>query len=104
MGMLKSHPTPTASTETTSSFEQERYLSSLVAATPIFSHRPGSAWGMSDSSLSIDSLLLAAEDPLACATLTPEVARRSNPFNKAIGTLGYDISLYFRYCNTTFIL
>ncbi|KAJ8934074.1 hypothetical protein NQ318_016033 [Aromia moschata] len=88
MGMLKSHPTPATSTETTSSTEQEKYLSALVSATPIFSHRPGSAWGMSDSSLSIDSLLLAAEDPLTCATLTPEVARRSNPFNKAIGTLG----------------
>ncbi|XP_018572476.1 myotubularin-related protein 13 isoform X1 [Anoplophora glabripennis] len=88
MGMLKSHPTPAASTETTSSTEQEKYLSSIVSATPVFSHRPGSGWGMSDSSLSIDSLLLAAEDPLACTTLTPEVVRRSNPFNKAIGTLG----------------
>lgn len=88
MGMLKSHPTPAASTETTSSTEQEKYLSAIVSATPVFSHRPGSGWGMSDSSLSIDSLLLAAEDPLACATLTPEVVRRSNPFNKAIGTLG----------------
>lgn len=86
MGMLKSHPAPNASTETTSSNEQEKYLSALVNATPVFSHRPG--WGMSDSSLSIDSLLLAAEDPLACATLTPDVARRSNAFNKAIGTLG----------------
>ncbi|CAG9860140.1 unnamed protein product [Phyllotreta striolata] len=86
MGMLKSHPAPAASTETTSSTEQDKYLSALVNATPIYSHR--TTWGMSDSSLSIDSLLLAAEDPLACATMTPEVARRSNPFNKAIGTLG----------------
>ncbi|XP_025829760.1 myotubularin-related protein 13 isoform X2 [Agrilus planipennis] len=88
MGMLKSHPTPVSSTETTSSLEQERYLSALVAATPIFSLRQSSAWGMSDSTLSIDSLLLAAEDPLITATLTPEVARKSNAFNKAIGTLG----------------
>lgn len=43
---------------------------------------------MSDSSLSIDSLLLAAEDPLSVLTLTPEMARRPNPFNKAMGTLG----------------
>ncbi|XP_060530285.1 myotubularin-related protein 13 isoform X2 [Cylas formicarius] len=86
MGMLKSHPAPNTSTEMTSSSEQEKYLSALVAATPIFSQRPG--WDMSDSCLSIDSLLLATEDPLACATLTPEVARKSNPFNKAIGTLG----------------
>ncbi|KAJ8911049.1 hypothetical protein NQ315_004696 [Exocentrus adspersus] len=88
MGMLKSHQAPAASTESTSSTEQEKYLSALVSATPLFSHRPGSGWGMSDSSLSIDSLLLAAEDSLTCSTLTPEVARRSNPFNKAIGTLG----------------
>lgn len=67
---------------------QERYLSALVTATPLFALRQGSAWGMSDSSLSIDSLLLAAEDPLIGGTLTPEVARRSNPFNKAMGTLG----------------
>ncbi|KAJ8983459.1 hypothetical protein NQ317_013334 [Molorchus minor] len=70
MGMLKSHQAPATSTETTSSTEQEKYLAALVAATPIFSHRPLSAWGMSDSSLSIDSLLLAAEDPLICATLS----------------------------------
>lgn len=90
MGMLKSHPAPASSTgtETTSSLEQERYLSALVSATPLFALRQGSAWGMSDSSLSIDSLLLAAEDPLISGTLTPEVARRSNPFNKAMGTLG----------------
>lgn len=85
MGMLKSHPTPAASTETTSSTEQEKYLSAMVSATPLYHHR---AWGMSDSSLSIDSLLQAAEDASALATLTPEVARRSGAFNKAIGTLG----------------
>ncbi|CAG9832784.1 unnamed protein product [Diabrotica balteata] len=42
MGMLKSHPTPAASTETTSSTEQEKYLSAIVCATPTFSHR--STW------------------------------------------------------------
>lgn len=67
---------------------QERYLSSIVTATPLFALRQSSAWGMSDSTLSIDSLLLAADDPLLTGTLTPEVARRSNPFNKAMGTLG----------------
>lgn len=60
----------------------------LVAATPLSVLRQGSAWGMSDSSLSIDSLLLAAEDRNA----TPEQTRR-NPFNKAIGTLGYVLPL-----------
>lgn len=68
---------------------QEKYLSALVSATPVFAGKHSSAWGMSDSSLSIDSLLLAAEDPLVGGTLTPEVVRRSNPFNKAMGTLGY---------------
>lgn len=57
----------------------------LVSATPLSALRQGSAWGMSDSSLSIDSLLLAAEDRNA----TPEQSRR-NPFNKAIGTLRYN--------------
>lgn len=85
MGMLKSHPTPATSTETTSSTEHEKYLSAMVAATPVYANR---GWGMSDSSLSIDSLLQAAEDSSALATLTPEVARRSGAFNKAIGTLG----------------
>lgn len=61
-----------------------------MSATPVFAARHTTAWGMSDSTLSIDSLLLAAEDPLVGGTLTPEVVRRSNPFNKAMGTLGYD--------------
>ncbi|XP_069696125.1 myotubularin-related protein 13 isoform X2 [Periplaneta americana] len=89
MGMLKSHPSSTVSTsETTSSVEQERYLSVLVSATPLSALRQGSAWHMSDSTLSIDSLLLAAEDHTqGTGTLTPEVSRRANPFNKAMGTL-----------------
>lgn len=89
MGMLKGHPSSTASTsETTSSVEQDRYLSVLVSATPVSVLRQSSAWGMSDSTLSIDSLLLAAEDHAQQGgTLTPEVARRSGPFNKAVGTL-----------------
>ncbi|XP_044747784.1 myotubularin-related protein 13 isoform X1 [Coccinella septempunctata] len=85
MGMLKSHPNPNASSET-SSFEQEKYFSALVSATPVYALRH-SGWGMSDSSLSINSLLLAADDKLGMA-LTPEAGRRSNPFNKAMGTLG----------------
>ncbi|XP_017780101.1 PREDICTED: myotubularin-related protein 13 isoform X2 [Nicrophorus vespilloides] len=88
MGMLKSHPTTNNMTETTSSLEQEKYLSALVTATPIFNQRVG--WGKSDSSLSIDSLLFATEEHLgggAGGTLTPDVSRRSNPL-KTIGTLG----------------
>nr|XP_022903843.1 myotubularin-related protein 13 isoform X2 [Onthophagus taurus] len=88
MGMLKSHPTTTTSTDTTSSCEQEKYITALVSATPLFALRQGADWALSDSSLSIDSLLLAAEDPLTAGTLTPEMGRRPNPFNKAMGTLG----------------
>ncbi|XP_063236434.1 myotubularin-related protein 13 [Bacillus rossius redtenbacheri] len=93
MGMLKGHQSSAASTsDTTSSLEQERYLSVLVAATPLSVLRHGSAWGMSDSSLSIDSLLLAAEEHAGVGALTPEASRRvpaaaAGPFNKAIGTL-----------------
>lgn len=61
-------------------------MGALVSATPVFSIRQSSAWGLSDSSL--DSLILAVEDPACCATLTPEAARRSNPFNRAMGTIG----------------
>lgn len=68
-------------TETSSSLEQERYLSILVNLTPLSVQRQG--WNMSDSSLSINSLLLAAEDN----TVTPEVSRRNNPFGK--NTIGY---------------
>lgn len=74
--------------DSSSSVEQERYLNAIVNATPLSVLRQGSAWGMSDSSLSLNSLLMAAED--ATNTLTPEASRRSshNPFNKAIGTMG----------------
>ncbi|CAB0038244.1 unnamed protein product [Trichogramma brassicae] len=87
MGMLKTHPSGASnlkanSSETTSSLELEKYLGAFVASTPVSVLRQGSAWGMSDSSLSIDSLLLAAEDRNA----TPEQSRR-NPFNKAMNTL-----------------
>lgn len=50
---------------------------------------------MSDSSLSIDSLILAADDLVTATTLTPEISRRQNPVNKAIGTLGYVDLLIF---------
>lgn len=69
-------------TETSSSLEQENYIKVVVNVTPLSAQRQ--TWNMSDSSLSINSLLLAAEDN----TMTPEAARRSNPFNKAIGTIG----------------
>jgi myotubularin-related protein 5/13 len=87
-----------STSETTSSLEQERYLSVLVCATPLSALRQGSAWHMSDSTLSIDSLLLAAEDHAqGSGTLTPEVSRRANPFNKAMGTLRY-IMIFCTFC------
>ncbi|XP_026679573.1 uncharacterized protein LOC113467541 [Diaphorina citri] len=73
-----------SNSETTSSMEQERYLSILVSLTPLAQLRQSCGWGMSDSSLSINSLLLAAEDN----TLTPENSRRSNPFSKPMSTMG----------------
>lgn len=75
-----------STSETASSLDQEKYLTTLVAATPqsVLRTGQGSAWGMSDSSLSINSLLLAAEDN----PLTPETSRRANPFNKPVGTIG----------------
>lgn len=54
-----------------------------MAATPAAVLRHGSAWGMSDSSLSIDSLVLAAASGAgtnhsgATSTLTPELGRRA---------------------------
>jgi myotubularin-related protein 5/13 len=73
----------------TTSAEQEKYLGAVVQATPLSVLRQASsAWGMSESSLSIDSLLLTAE--VDHQGTTPEQARRiTNPFTKAVvGTLG----------------
>ncbi|XP_072945453.1 myotubularin-related protein 5 [Epargyreus clarus] len=81
IGMLKSsHQNPGATpsgTETTSSLEQERFLSALVACTPA---RRGE---LEDSSLSLDSLLLCCDDAphAAHAHATPLLS-------KAAGTLG----------------
>ncbi|CAG9571879.1 unnamed protein product [Danaus chrysippus] len=76
MGMLKSssHQTPAPSgTETNSSLEQERYLSTLVSLTP------AARGELDDSSLSLDSLLLCCED--SHVNHTPLLT-------KAAGTLG----------------
>lgn len=55
------------------SVEQERYLLAIVASTPLSSLRhSGAAWGLSDSSLSINSLLLAADDDI----MSPDLSRR----------------------------
>ncbi|GBP59983.1 Myotubularin-related protein 13 [Eumeta japonica] len=77
MGMLKatSHQTQVATqsgTEPTSSLEQERYLSVLASCTP------AARGELADSSLSLDSLLLGADEPPS--THTPLLT-------KAAGTL-----------------
>ena len=69
-------------------------MSAVVAATPLSVPRPGSSWaGLTDSCQSIDSLVLqaaSAQPETAAAgypTLTPEMARKANPFSKAMNTL-----------------
>lgn len=92
IGMLKStHPssTGTLNSESNSSVEQERYLSAIVASTPLSTLRnSGAAWGLSDSSLSINSLLLAADEDI----LSPDISRRgpmrSSGGNKQFGRWG----------------
>lgn len=74
-----------SNSDTHSSAEQERYISAIVTATPLCSLRNSSVWGLSDSSLSINSLLLAAED----SVLSPESIRRANVYGKAANTISY---------------
>lgn len=74
-----------SNSDTHSSEEQQRYISAIVTATPLCSLRNSSVWGLSDSSLSINSLLLAAEDSI----LSPESLRRVNVYNKGINTISY---------------
>lgn len=63
----------TLNSESNSSVEQERYLSAIVASTPLSTLRnSGAAWGLSDSSLSINSLMLAADEDI----LSPDISRR----------------------------
>ncbi|CAK1542502.1 unnamed protein product [Leptosia nina] len=78
MGMLKgsSHQTPAPAqpgTETTSSLEQERFLSTLVNLTP------ASRGELEDSSLSLDSLLLCCDE---------QHHNHTPLLTKAAGTLG----------------
>lgn len=62
-----------ASNSESNSLEQERYLSAIVASTPLSTLRHSSAaWGLSDSSLSINSLLLAADEDI----LSADISRR----------------------------
>lgn len=74
--------------ETSASLEQEKFIAAIAQSTPKYNVRQ-SAWSsMNDSSLSINSLVLAAAAGTdGFSTLTPESSRRSNPFAKAVNTL-----------------
>lgn len=78
----------TSNSETHSHVEQDRYINAIISCTPSPSSLGNSSvWGLSDSSLSINSLLLAAEDN----TLSPETLRRTNGYNnnKGSNTISY---------------
>lgn len=90
MGMLKGHQSSTSATsETSATIEQEKLMSAVVHNTPLHNIRQSAWTSMNDSSLSINSLVLAAAGPGTdgLTTLTPESSRRMNPFSKAVNTL-----------------
>lgn len=84
-----------------SSLEQERYLNAIITATPVAVLREGSSWAMSDSTLSITSLVLTVGNSAHSSGSglsptggldTPDVGRKSNYFShgtisKAMNTL-----------------
>ncbi|XP_059480805.1 myotubularin-related protein 13 isoform X3 [Neocloeon triangulifer] len=95
IGMFKGHQATTVSTSESvaSNIEQEKFLNSIVQATPsAFLKQGSSAWGMTESSLSIDSLLITVDpEHHSIHGTTPEQTRKtaSNPFSKMVaGTLG----------------
>lgn len=73
-----------------SSLEHERYLNAIITATPVAVLREGSSWAMSDSTLSITSLVLTVGNSGAASCYggvsptsvldTPDVGRKSNYF------------------------
>lgn len=71
-----------------SSLEHERYLNAIITATPVAVLREGSSWAMSDSTLSITSLVLtvgsSSISPGGVSPTnvldTPDVGRKSNYF------------------------
>ncbi|GIY74573.1 myotubularin-related protein 5 [Caerostris extrusa] len=88
IGMLKSHPSSTsASSETSVHLEQEKFMTAIVSSTPASTMRASCANDMHDSTLSITSLVMGVGGLDNFPTLTPEVARRSNPLQKAVNSL-----------------
>jgi len=95
--------------EATAHVEQEMFLRALVNATPLAVLKQGSAWGMSESTLSVDSLCTSSTSShlldLSSGTtaggvaggsgrelaneITPEAGRKASAFMKAMSTLRY---------------
>ena len=87
-----------------SSLEQERYLNAIITATPVAVLREGSSWAMSDSTLSITSLVLTVGNSVMASGSgvsptggldTPDVGRKNNYFghgtiSKAMSTLRHN--------------
>ena len=87
-----------------SSLEQERYLNAIITATPVAVLREGSSWAMSDSTLSITSLVLTVGNSGMASGSgvsptggldTPDVGRKNNYFghgtiSKAMSTLRHN--------------
>ncbi|XP_050441146.1 myotubularin-related protein 13 [Adelges cooleyi] len=101
IGMFKStHPSSSGAlnSETSSSIEQERYLSAIVASTPLSNLRhSGATWGLSDSSLSLNSFLLGADEDMLSLdnprgskhlSKSSRGQNRSSGNNKAFGRWG----------------
>lgn len=86
---LDSEPTPIL----IMCYFQERFLCALVAASRVGWRTGQAGWALSESSLSLDSILMggAPEE----MTTTPDAARRhTNPlFSRAMGTLRYEPNL-----------
>jgi hypothetical protein len=83
--------TVSSSESATTNVEQEKFFNSVVQATPsAFLKTGSSAWGMTESTLSIDSMLTSVDTDLRVHGTTPEQSRKSsNPFSKVMaGTLG----------------
>ncbi|XP_074660812.1 myotubularin-related protein 13-like [Tubulanus polymorphus] len=92
MGMLKHHSQGSGSSsgETSTSLEQEKYFSALVAATP--SGNQKHAANVSDSLSSLDSLMLTAgtSDTLTALSVAPDTtpnSARKNPLSRAMTSI-----------------
>lgn len=107
MNMLRSNANANSAAAATSgpndpvssSLEQERYLNAIITATPVAVLREGSSWAMSDSTLSITSLVLTVGNSASGSGVsptggldTPDAGRKNNYFghgtiSKAMSTL-----------------